>query len=72
MSVDIAACYPMISIRQLDGVMAFRHVMARPCVSPSTVPRANIDALKRPGVTDIISVSACGSFREALRHPEIS
>lgn len=28
--------------------------------------RANIDALKRAGVTDIISVSACGSFREEL------
>ena len=35
--------------------------------SPSTVPyRANIDALKRAGVTDIISVSACGSFHENL------
>ena len=33
--------------------------------APSTVPyRANIDALKRLGVTDVISVSACGSFRE--------
>ena len=28
--------------------------------------RANIDAMKRAGVTDIISVSACGSFREAM------
>ena len=28
--------------------------------------RANIDALKRLGVTDILSISACGSFREAL------
>ncbi|MCI2398903.1 S-methyl-5'-thioadenosine phosphorylase [Aliiroseovarius subalbicans] len=35
--------------------------------SPSTVPyRANIDALKRLGVTDVISVSACGSFREDM------
>ena len=35
--------------------------------SPTTVPyRANIDALKRLGVTDVISVSACGSFREAM------
>ena len=35
--------------------------------SPSTVPyRANIDALKRIGVTDVISVSACGSFREDM------
>jgi len=33
--------------------------------APSDVPyRANIDALKRLGVTDVISVSACGSFRE--------
>ena len=35
--------------------------------APGTVPyRANIDALKRLGVTDIVSVSACGSFREDL------
>ena len=35
--------------------------------SPSTIDyRANIDALKRAGVTDIISVSACGSLREEL------
>lgn len=34
-------------------------------LSPSGINyRANIDALKRVGVTDIISVSACGSFRE--------
>jgi 5'-methylthioadenosine phosphorylase len=33
-------------------------------LSPSGVNyRANIDALKRVGVTDIISLSACGSFR---------
>ena len=35
--------------------------------SPSTINyRANIDALKRAGVTDIISLSAVGSFREEL------
>jgi len=35
--------------------------------SPSTVNyRANIDAMKRAGVTDVISVSACGSFREEM------
>ncbi|MHA6263675.1 S-methyl-5'-thioadenosine phosphorylase [Arenibacterium sp. CAU 1754] len=35
--------------------------------SPTTVPyRANIDALKRLGATDVISVSACGSFREHM------
>ena len=36
-------------------------------LSPSGINyRANIDALKRAGVTDIISVSACGSFRAEL------
>lgn len=36
-------------------------------IPPSEVNyRANIDALKRAGVTDIVSVSACGSFREDL------
>jgi 5'-methylthioadenosine phosphorylase len=36
-------------------------------VPPSNINyRANIDALKRAGVTDLISVSACGSFREEL------
>lgn len=36
-------------------------------LSPTDVPyRANIDALKRLGVTDVISVSACGSFREEM------
>ena len=36
-------------------------------LSPSGINyRANIDALKRVGVTDVISVSACGSFREEL------
>jgi 5'-methylthioadenosine phosphorylase len=28
--------------------------------------RANIDALKRAGVTDLVSISACGSLQEAL------
>ncbi len=35
--------------------------------SPSTINyRANIDALKRVGVTDIIALSACGSFHHEL------
>ena len=53
----------------LDGVpMAFLPRHGRGHVhAPSDVPyRANIDALKRLGVTDMISVSACGSFREAM------
>lgn len=35
--------------------------------SPSGINyRANIDAMKRVGVTDIVSVSACGSFKQEL------
>lgn len=37
-------------------------------IAPSQINfRANIDALKRAGVTDIVSVSAVGSLREHLR-----
>lgn len=53
----------------LNGIrMAFLPRHGRGHVhSPTTVPyRANIDALKRLGVTDVISVSACGSFREEM------
>jgi len=36
-------------------------------ISPSDINyRANIDGLKRAGVTDLVSLSACGSFREDL------
>ena len=36
-------------------------------IPPSDINyRANIDALKRMGVTDIVSLSACGSFRSEL------
>ena len=36
-------------------------------LSPSDINyRANIDVLKRAGVTDLVSVSACGSFRDEL------
>lgn len=51
----------------LDGVrMAFlpRHGRGH-AHSPDSIPyRANIDALKRLGVTDIVSLSATGSLRE--------
>ncbi len=53
----------------LDGVkMAFLPRHGRGHVhSPTTVPyRANIDALKRLGVTDVFSVSAVGSFRDEM------
>jgi len=58
-----------IFVGRLDGVkMAFLPRHGRGHVhSPSSVPyRANIDAMKRLGVTDLVSVSACGSFREAM------
>ena len=54
----------------LQGVdMAFLPRHGRGHVhSPSSVPyRANIDALKRLGVTDVISISACGSFRDDIK-----
>ena len=54
---------------RLHGVdMAFLPRHGRGHVyTPTTVPyRANIDAMKRLGVSDIISVSACGSFREEM------
>ena len=54
---------------RLGGVdMAFLPRHGRGHVhSPTTVPyRANIDALKRLGCTDVIAVSACGSFREEM------
>jgi len=36
-------------------------------LSPSDINyRANIDVMKRAGVTDLVSLSACGSFREDL------
>ncbi|PVA10438.1 S-methyl-5'-thioadenosine phosphorylase [Pelagivirga sediminicola] len=53
----------------LDGMpMAFLPRHGRGHVhSPSSVPyRANIDALKRLGVSDVISIGACGSFREEM------
>ncbi len=37
-------------------------------LSPSDINyRANIDVLKRAGVTDLVSLSACGSFKEELQ-----
>ena len=53
----------------LDGVdMAFlpRHGRGHIQTPSSINYRANIDALKRSGVTDVISVSACGSFRDQM------
>lgn len=50
----------------VDLVFLPRHGRGHP-LSPTDINfRANIDAFKRVGVTDIISVSAVGSFKEEL------
>lgn len=54
------------TLNDVDMVFLPRHGRGH-VFSPTTVPyRANIDALKRLGVTDVISVSACGSFRDEM------
>jgi len=50
----------------VDVVFLARHGRGH-ALGPSDINyRANIDALKRAGVTDLISLSACGSLREDL------
>ncbi|MHB8528535.1 MAG: S-methyl-5'-thioadenosine phosphorylase [Caulobacteraceae bacterium] len=43
-----------------------RHGRGHPLPPTCVNSRANIDALKRAGVTDVLSISAVGSLREAL------
>ena len=50
----------------VDMVFLPRHGRGHIQTPTSINYRANIDALKRVGVTDVISVSACGSLREEL------
>ena len=51
---------------ELEIVFLPRHGKGH-SIPPSEINyRANIDAMKRAGVTDLVSVSACGSFREDL------
>lgn len=58
-----------LRIGQIDGldvVFLSRHDKGHR-LSPSDINyRANIDVLKRAGVTDLVSLSACGSFKEEL------
>jgi 5'-methylthioadenosine phosphorylase len=58
-----------LRIGEIDGlpvVFLSRHDKGHR-LSPSDINyRANIDALKRAGVTDLVSLSACGSFKEEL------
>lgn len=54
---------------EIDGlpvVFLPRHGRGHPLPPSAINYRANIDAMKRAGVTDLVSVSACGSFREEL------
>jgi 5'-methylthioadenosine phosphorylase len=54
------------NFRGVDLVFLPRHGRGH-VQSPTSINyRANIDALKRAGVTDVISVSACGSLKEEL------
>jgi 5'-methylthioadenosine phosphorylase len=53
-------------IAELPVVFLTRHDQGHR-LSPSDINyRANIDVLKRAGVTDLVSLSACGSFKEDL------
>src|SRR5215475_3769197 len=50
----------------VDMVFLPRHGRGHVQTPSSINYRANIDVLKRVGVTDLISVSACGSLKEEL------
>src|SRR6201994_2177098 len=54
------------SYKGTDLVFLPRHGRGHVQTPTSINYRANIDALKRIGVTDVISVSACGSLKEEL------
>jgi 5'-methylthioadenosine phosphorylase len=54
------------TLHGVDMVFLPRHGRGHIQTPTSINYRANIDALKRIGVTDVISVSACGSLKEEL------
>jgi len=54
------------TVAGVDCVFVPRHGRGHVLTPGAVNYRANIDALKRVGVTDVISVSACGSFKEGL------
>lgn len=61
------------SAKPLEGRLGATRVVFMPRhgaghrLSPSDIDyRANIDVLKRAGVTDLVSLSACGSYKEEL------
>jgi len=70
---EIASPWGAPSDAVFDGVLGGVRVVFLPRhgrghrISPTHVNyRANIDVLKRAGVTDVLSLSACGSLKEAL------
>jgi len=54
------------NLHGVDVVFLARHGRGHALPPGDINYRANIDVLKRIGVTDVLSLSACGSFREAL------
>jgi len=52
--------------RRHAGVFLPRHGRGHRLAPSGINYRANIDALKRAGVTDLVSFSACGSYKEEL------
>jgi 5'-methylthioadenosine phosphorylase len=63
---DPSAALRIGEIAGLPVVFLSRHDRGHR-LSPSDINyRANIDVLKRAGVTDLVSLSACGSFKEEL------
>jgi len=53
-------------IGQTEVVFLARHGRGHRLAPGGINYRANIDALKRAGVTDLVSLTACGSYREEL------
>src|SRR6201996_4276347 len=53
-------------VGETQAVFLARHGRGHRFTPSSINYRANIDAMKRAGVTDIIAVSACGSYKRAL------
>ena len=63
---EASAALRMGEITGLPVVFLSRHDKGHR-LSPSDINyRANIDVMKRVGVTDLVSLSACGSFKEEL------
>lgn len=71
--LDISSPWGEPSAKPIAGMIGDTRVVFLPRhgaghrFAPSDINyRANIDVLKRTGVTDLISVSACGSYKEEL------